>query len=78
MVRVTRRERETTGALVRRFTRKVQRSGVLLQARKIRFYTAKPNRVARRRSANRRTAITAEREMLYKLGKLDEERRSSS
>lgn len=77
MVQVTRRERETTGALIRRFSRKVQRSGVLLQARKIRFRARKPNREERRRSAQRRSVIQTEREILFKLGKLEDERRSS-
>lgn len=78
MVHVTRREHESTGALIRRFTRKVQRAGVLLQARKIRFFERRPNRGERRRSALRRSTIQEEREELYKLGKLDDEQRSSS
>ncbi|OHA49795.1 MAG: hypothetical protein A2991_01545 [Candidatus Terrybacteria bacterium RIFCSPLOWO2_01_FULL_58_14] len=77
MVQVTRRERESTGALIRRFTRRVQRAGVLLQARKIRFLKPKANRGERRRAAHRRAALTQEYEMLYKMGKLDEGRRSS-
>lgn len=76
MVHVTRREHESSGALIRRFTRRVQRAGVLLQARKIRFFKTKPNRGERRRSALRRAEIRDEREILYKLGKLDEETRS--
>lgn len=74
MVRVTRREHETSGALIRRFTRRVQRSGIVLQARKIRFFQQKPNRGERRRSALRRSHIREERETLFKLGKLDEGR----
>lgn len=77
MVQVTRREHETTGALIRRFTRRVQRAGVLLQARKIRFYVRKPNRGERRRSAQRRSEITEERLELFKLGKLEDERPSA-
>ena len=77
MVQVTRRERESTGALVRRFTRRVQRAGVILQARKIRFFTPKTNRGERRRTAQRRAVLQQEYETLYKLGKLDEGRRSS-
>lgn len=77
MVRVTRREHETTGALIRRFTRRIQRAGVLLQARKIRFYERKPNRGERRRSAQRRSEIAEERLELFKLGKLEDERPSA-
>jgi ribosomal protein S21 len=73
MVRVVRREHESTSALIRRFTRRVQRAGILLQARKVRFFNRKPNRNERRRSAKRREEIREERLKLYKLGKLEEE-----
>ena len=74
MVQVTRREHESTSALIRRFSRRVQRSGIVLQARKIRFFNRRPNRNERRRSAQRRAEVRDERETLYKLGKLDDER----
>ena len=38
MVEVRRRDHETTGAMLRRFTRRVQQSGILIRARKTRFY----------------------------------------
>ncbi|MDP3778625.1 MAG: hypothetical protein Q8R30_01075 [bacterium] len=80
MVEVKRRERETTGAMLRRFTRRVQMSGALLNARKKRFHTAKPTKRITRDSALRRIGIKKERAKLEKLGKLKEEvrgRRSS-
>ena len=73
MVHVTRRERESTGALIRRFTRRVQRAGIILQARKGQFFKTKPNRGERRRTAQRRSEISQEREELWKLGKLDDD-----
>lgn len=73
MVHVTRRERESAGALIRRFTRRVQRAGIILQARKGQFFRPKPNRAERRRAAQRRAEISQEREELWKLGKLDDE-----
>ena len=72
MVQVTRREHESSSALIRRFTRRVQRAGILLQARKIRFFDPGENRNMRRRSAQRRQTIKKERDRLYKLGKLDD------
>ena len=54
MVEVKRRERETTGAMLRRFTRRVQMSGVLLNARKKRFYKGTPTKRVTRDSALRR------------------------
>ncbi len=75
MVYVKRKDRETTPALLRRFTRRVQQSGILLRARKSRFYEAKPTRRARRERALRRLHLARERERLLKLGKLREENR---
>ena len=73
MVEVKRRERETTGAMLRRFTRRVQQSGVLLNARKKRFYKGTPTKRVVRDSALRRIGIKKERAKLEKLGKLREE-----
>lgn len=75
MVEVKRRERETTGAMLRRFTRRVQQSGVLLNARKKRFYKAKPTKHTVRESALRRLVIQKERRKLEKLGKLKDEKK---
>lgn len=73
MVEVKRRERETTGAMLRRFTRRVQQSGALLNARKLRFYKGKPTKRVIHDRALRRKRIIKERTMLEKLGKLREE-----
>lgn len=62
-------------AMLRRFTRSVQQSGVLLQARKTRFYKSKPTRLQKKERALRRIKNTKERTRLEKLGKLDEERK---
>lgn len=75
MVEVRRKEHETAPAMLRRFTRSVQQSGVLLQARKTRFYLSKPTRREMRERALRKIKNTKERVRLEKLGKLDEERR---
>ncbi|MDP3771998.1 MAG: 30S ribosomal protein S21 [bacterium] len=75
MVEVRRREHETIGAMLRRFTRRVQQSGVLMQVRKKRFYKSAPTRRAIRAGALRRTEVTRERIKLQKLGKLNEEER---
>ena len=77
MVEVRRRERETTASMLRRFTRRVQQSGALVQARKMKFHTTKPTKRAVRESALRRVASAKERVRLDKLGKLpaDEKKR---
>jgi ribosomal protein S21 len=71
MVEVRRRQHEGVESLFRRFSRKVQQSGVLLQARKIRFYSRKKSRTKRREEAQRRTKLLQERERLIKLGEID-------
>lgn len=72
MVEVRKRDNETSESLIRRFSRKVQQSGVLLQARKVRFYQRKKSRRKVREEAQRRAEFQAERERLIKLGEIDE------
>lgn len=76
MVEVRKRDGETTGAMLRRFTRRVQQSGILIGARKGRFYAHKPTKRAVRERALRRIQVNKERTRLEKLGKLpaDEKR----
>ena len=75
MVEVKRRERETTGAMLRRFTRRVQQSGVLLNARKKRFYKGKQTKRVVHESALRRLEMKKARAKLEKLGKLKDEKK---
>ena len=74
MAEIRRKEYETMPAMLRRFTRSVQQSGVLLQARKTRFYLSKPTRRQKKERALRRIKNTKERMRLEKLGKLGEEK----
>lgn len=67
-VYVRKRGDESTGSLVFRFTKKVQRSGVLLEAKKRRFTKRLPNKNARRESALYRVKKTREIERMKKLG----------
>ncbi len=55
-------------AFLRRFSRKVQQSGVLLEAKKRRFLKPPKNRNTRKTSALRRETIKKEVERLKKLG----------
>ena len=73
MVYVKRKDRETTAAMLRRFSRRVQASGILIRARRVRFHTAKLSRRALRVRALRRLVLHKERERLIKLGKIREE-----
>lgn len=70
MVYIKRKDRETTAAMLRRFTRRVQQSGILLRARRTRFFQSRPTKRAVRERALRRAVLLKERERLMKLGKL--------
>jgi ribosomal protein S21 len=72
MVEVYKRDNESTESLLRRFSRVVQQSGVLLQAKKVRFHTRKKGRRKMREDAIRRVQLQSERERLIKLGEIDE------
>lgn len=67
-VYVRKRGDESAGSLVFRFTKKVQRAGVLLEAKKRRFTKRVPNKRARRDSALYRAKKTKEIERMKKLG----------
>ena len=72
MIEVRKRDNESSESLVRRFTKRVQQSGVLLRAKKRRFYEREKNKSAQRADALRRKAIREQRDVLRKLGKLEE------
>lgn len=67
---VKRQNRETTQSLVRRFSRKMQQSGILLRARKIRYKEREKSEQMRKRSALRREQLRKEYERLEKMGQL--------
>ena len=71
-IEVRKRNRETTTSLLRRFSRRVQQSGILLEARRNRFHEQTDNKRAKKQSALRREKIKIIREDLIKQGKLME------
>jgi len=72
LVEVKRKEGETPESLLRRFTKRVQQSGVLIRAKKNRFYERPKNKRAQKEDALRRKALREEKDYLRKIGKLDE------
>ena len=54
MLEVTRKENESTISVVRRFSQKVRRSGLVQAARGVRFRARTPSRLARKMQALRR------------------------
>jgi len=71
MIEAKRKDNEAVGAFLRRFTRKVQQSGVLIKSRKLRFKEDKKTKREKQEAAVRRAVNLKERERLFKLGKLE-------
>lgn len=70
MVEVKRKDNESFESLLRRFNRKIQQSGVLVRARRTRFYDPPKSRNLLRVAAKRRSENREKREELKKMGKL--------
>lgn len=68
MVQVVKREGESASGLIYRFTKKMQQSGVLKEAKKRRFYHRGESKLRRQRSAIRRTVRKVEIEQKKKWG----------
>ncbi|MFA6215900.1 MAG: 30S ribosomal protein S21 [Patescibacteria group bacterium] len=78
MAEVKRKKSETFESLLRRFHKKLQQSGKLIQSRKIRFHEKPKNKTKLRKDALRRKQIREKRDYLKKIGKLKEENTPSS
>jgi hypothetical protein len=65
---VRKKERETSQSLVHRFTQRIQKSGILLRARKIRFRERGKSEQLKKRAALRREEMKKRYEKLQKLG----------
>ena len=70
MIEIKRKEGESANAFLYRFTKKIQRSGVVKQAKKIRFKSREENKRARKDSALFRIKKKTETDKLKKLGRL--------
>jgi ribosomal protein S21 len=74
-IEVKKKQGETTRSLLRRFSRRIQQSGILIRARKARFREKEKSKRERRASALRRVQIFSQKEKLRKMGLLEEETR---
>jgi len=72
VVNVKKKPGESNENLIRRFSRKVHRSGSLQEVRSRKFFVSKFTKRKTREKAMRRMRIEAEKEYLRRLGKLDE------
>lgn len=77
MIDVKRKRGESFEAMLRRFSRRVQLSGTMRQARKIRFHDEGKSKTAVRKSALRRLELQKQYDKLKKMGKLPEPAKKS-
>jgi len=73
VIEVRKKEKETSESLIRRFSRRVQQSGILPYARKSRFRKDEKSKREKRNEALYKIKIRKEIDKLKKLGKFDEE-----
>ncbi len=71
VLEVKREEKETPQSLMRRFSKRVQQSGILIRAREARFKSREKSKQMLKRAALRREVLKKEYEKLAKLGKLE-------
>ena len=69
-MQVRRKENETTGSFLYRFTKKVRQSGILREAKKRRFHKRSPNLNKRKQAAMYREVKRKEVEKAKKMGLL--------
>lgn len=75
MVNVKRRKGESFESFYRRFSRRLQQSGNMIEARKHRYEDDQPNKAAIKQSALRRIRVGEKRTYLMRIGQLIEKRR---
>jgi ribosomal protein S21 len=73
MIQVKKKERETAESLIRRFSRRVQQSGVLRKVRRDRFFDSGKSKIDRRTEALYKVKIRKEIDRSKKMGKFDDE-----
>lgn len=69
LVEVKKKENESFDSLLRRFNRKIQQSGVLVRARKTRFFEPTKSRNLQRTNAIRRSELREIREEMKRTGR---------
>ena len=72
MIEVKKKDRETSESLIRRFSRRVQQSGVLVHARKTRFRQDEKSKREVRQGAMYKAKVKKVVDRLKKMGKFDE------
>lgn len=73
MIEVKRKDRESSESLIRRFSRRVQQSGVLVRARRVRFKADEKSKRELRAGAMYKAEVKKLVNKLKKMGKFEEE-----
>jgi len=73
MIQVQKKDRETSENLIKRFTRRVQQSGTLMEVRRSRFRKGDKSKTERRDEALYKNKIRKEIGKLKKMGRFDDE-----
>jgi len=73
MIEVRKKEKESSENLIRRFSRRVQQSGVLMRARKSRFKLEEKSKMEKRKGAMYKEKVKKMVDKLKKMGKFDDE-----
>ncbi len=73
MIEVKRKDGESVESMLRRFSKRVQQSGLILQTKKRRFYEGAKTKREQRVDALRRMTIRNRKEYLRKTGLVEEE-----
>jgi len=68
VLEIKRKQKETTQSLIRRFSQQFRRSGILIQARKIRFKDKAKSQGAVKKAALRKEELKKHYQKLAKLG----------
>ncbi len=69
-IEARKQNRETSQSLIRRFSRKIQQSGILLRSKRAQFRRRVKSRQMKKKAALRREEMRKEYEKLKKLGKV--------
>ena len=73
MTEVKRKKGESFESLLRRFSRRVQQSGKIIQAKKIRFRQDTKSDTKKKESALRRETLKSKREYMVKTGRIKDD-----
>jgi ribosomal protein S21 len=68
VIEVNRKQKESNQSLIRRFTKSVKKSGILIQARKVQYRTKSKSDQLKKRDALKRRELRKEYQKKRKLG----------